>query len=155
MGQLHVGRVGFAFGLLLGLMHAGWSALVWAGKAQALLDFYFKLHFLSNPLEVQAFSFVTASTLVGITFGVGFVIGMVFGIAVERDVRRAQAGAKKAASVGARRAILRPPRISGTSVDNVEAAALGGAPQPSNVQRLGEGRLLLDELEAQLRASCP
>ncbi len=98
MGQLHVGRVGFAFGLLLGLMHAGWSALVWAGKAQALLDFYFKLHFLSNPLEVQAFSFVTASTLVGITFGVGFVIGMVFGILWNAMFGHAKPGAKKAAS---------------------------------------------------------
>ena len=98
MGHLHVGRVGFAFGLLLGLMHAGWSALVWAGKAQPLLDYYFKLHFLSNPLEVQAYSFVTAATLVGITFGVGFALGFVFAVLWNALFGHGKPAAKKAAS---------------------------------------------------------
>jgi hypothetical protein len=98
MGHLHVGRVGFALGLLLGLFHAGWAALVWAGKAQGLLDFYFKLHFLSNPLQVQAFSVVTAGELVAITFGVGLVLGMVFAILWNALFVGGKPAAKKAAS---------------------------------------------------------
>jgi hypothetical protein len=98
MGHLHVGRVGFALGLLFGLFHAGWSALVWAGQAQPLLDFYFKLHFLSNPLQVQDFSLVTAATLVGITFGVGFVLGLVFATLWNVLFGGSKPAAKKAAS---------------------------------------------------------
>jgi hypothetical protein len=85
---------------MFALFHAGWSALVWAGKAQPLLDFYFKLHFLSNPLEVQAFSFVTAATLVGITFGVGFALGFVFAILWNALFGHSKPAAKKAASSG-------------------------------------------------------
>ena len=165
MGQLHVGRVGFAFGLLLGhyACQAGPLLAHERRKAQALLDFYFKLHFLSNPLERARPSPVVTGEHARrhhLRWS-RFVIGMVFGILSERDVRPRASPAAKTSRI--RR---RPPRQSAPArralAGNVcrwtsDGGPLGGPPRAifKCPVAVANGRLLLDELEAQLRASCP
>lgn len=75
----HPVRIGFVFGLLLALFHAGWSALVASGYAQKFLDFVFWLHFIRPPYQIEAFDWARAALLVAFTFIVGFVIGTVAG----------------------------------------------------------------------------
>ena len=78
--RLSVIRTGLVFGVAIGLWHAAWSALVAAGCAQWLVDFILRLHFLAVPAKVQPFDTVTAGTLIGITFVVGFVFGIAFAL---------------------------------------------------------------------------
>ncbi len=73
-------RLGVLGALVLGLWHAAWTGLVSAGLAQPLLDWIFRLHFLSQPFDVQPFDLTTAATLVGVTAGLGFVLGLVVGV---------------------------------------------------------------------------
>lgn len=73
-------RLGVLGALVFGLWHAAWAGLVSAGLAQPLLDWIFRLHFLSQPFDVQPFDVKTAATLVGVTAGVGFALGAVIGV---------------------------------------------------------------------------
>jgi hypothetical protein len=68
-------RLGIALGLLLALIHACWAALVALAWAQPLMDFIFRLHFISPPWHIESFAWSEAFLLVGITFLSGFVIG--------------------------------------------------------------------------------
>ena len=70
-------QVGLVFGLLLGLFHAFWAALVAAGWAQSILDFIFWAHFISPPYHIEAFDLGRAAILVGVTFTIGLIMGMV------------------------------------------------------------------------------
>jgi hypothetical protein len=58
---------GFALAVFLGAWHTLWAFLVWAGAAQWLLDFVFRLHMITPPYRVTAFSPFTATGLVLIT----------------------------------------------------------------------------------------
>ena len=73
-------RVGLVVGVVIGLYHAAWSALVALGLAQKLIDCILKLHFLNVAVTVEPFDMMRAAILVGVTFVVGFVIGLVFAI---------------------------------------------------------------------------
>ena len=73
-------RVGLVVGVVLGLYHAAWSALVALGLAQKLIDCILTLHFLKVPVTVEPFDLMRAAILVGVTFVVGVVIGIVFAI---------------------------------------------------------------------------
>ncbi len=70
--------VGMVVGLLLALVHFGWSMLVMLGLAAGLLDFVFSLHFLSNPYVLQPFDWGKAVMLWVLTFVVGYVAGWLF-----------------------------------------------------------------------------
>jgi len=74
-------RTGLVLGVVIGLWHAAWAALVATGFAQALIDFILRLHFLRVTVVVQPFNLETAGLLVGITFLIGFVIGNVLALA--------------------------------------------------------------------------
>lgn len=76
--KLNPHKTGLTLGGLFALLHAGWSALVAFGFAQALMNFVFSIHFLTNPYRVLGFNLVTALTLVVVTFGVGYVTGWAF-----------------------------------------------------------------------------
>ena len=78
--KVSVLKTGLVLGVVLGLFHACWAALVFAGLAQPLMDWVFKLHFLSSPFEVQAFDPVTAATLVGVTAAIGLIFGLLIGL---------------------------------------------------------------------------
>ena len=68
---------GLALGTFLGLVHALWALLVAMDLAQALVEWAFALHFMSNPYTIQAFNFGTAVVLVAFTFIVGYAGGWV------------------------------------------------------------------------------
>jgi len=70
---------GFAFAVFLGAWHALWAFLVWAGAAQWLLDFIFRLHMIAPPYHVTAFNLATATGLVLTTAGIGYVSGWFIG----------------------------------------------------------------------------
>jgi hypothetical protein len=74
-------RTGLVLGVVIGLWHAAWAALVATGFAQALIDFILRLHFLRVTVVVQPFNIETAGLLVGITFLIGFVMGEVVALA--------------------------------------------------------------------------
>jgi hypothetical protein len=80
MNRIRPHSLGLAFGIFLALWHAFWSVLVWLGAAQWLLDFIFRLHMITPPYKVEAFSFGTAIALVLITAPIGYVTGFVIGV---------------------------------------------------------------------------
>jgi hypothetical protein len=80
MNRVHPRSFGFAFAIFLGSWHALWAVLVWAGAAQRLLDFVFRLHMITPPYQVTAFSPFTATGLVGMTAAIGYVSGWFIGI---------------------------------------------------------------------------
>lgn len=78
--KLNPNKTGLALGGLLALWHALWAALVAIGLAQALLDFVYSIHFLSNPFVVGTFNLMTALTLVVVTAVIGYLLGWVFAL---------------------------------------------------------------------------
>lgn len=78
MNRIKKGKLGLAFGILLGLCHAIWALMVLFGWAQPFYDWILSLHFISLPLVVTSFSLGTAILLVVITFVIGYILGWVF-----------------------------------------------------------------------------
>lgn len=91
MNRVHASSFGFAFGVFLGAWHALWAFLVWAGAAQWLLDFIFRLHMIAPPYHVTAFSPVTAVGLVLVTGGIGYASGWFVGFVWNQFVVRSGA----------------------------------------------------------------
>ncbi|MBX7247487.1 MAG: hypothetical protein K1X35_00380 [Caulobacteraceae bacterium] len=73
-------KAGVALGLVTGLFHAAWAALVATGYAQAVVDFILRLHFIAPFMKVEPFALPTAGLLVGVTAAIGFVMGLVLGM---------------------------------------------------------------------------
>jgi hypothetical protein len=74
-------KAGLTLGILLGLWHLCWAALVALGWAQGVVDFLFKIHFFAPVLRIQQFDGETAALLVIVTAAIGFVIGVVGALA--------------------------------------------------------------------------
>jgi hypothetical protein len=72
--------MGLAFGVFLGLGHTFWAFLVFAGAAQWLIDFIFRLHMIAPPYQVTGFSLVTAASLVAVTASIGYMSGLFIGV---------------------------------------------------------------------------
>jgi len=81
MRTISAPKSGFVVGIVLGLFHLFWAALVALGWAQPLIDFILRLHFIKLSLEVQHFDLATAAGLVAITAAIGFMIGFVLALA--------------------------------------------------------------------------
>jgi hypothetical protein len=88
MNRVQPRSFGFAFAAFLGTWHALWAFLVWVGAAQWLLDFVFRLHMITPPYRVTAFSPFTAAGLVLITAGIGYVSGWFIGFVWNQFVVR-------------------------------------------------------------------
>lgn len=95
-------RAGLAVGLVIGLWHLTWAALVAIGWAKPIMDFILKLHFIQLQYDVAPFALGTAAMLVIVTFCVGALFGMIFalvwnwlaaGAAEAKDVSRKHARA--------------------------------------------------------------
>ena len=77
--MLNKHKVGLALGSLLGTWHAVWALLVAVGWAKPLINFFYSLHFMSNPMMIQDFNFVAAILLVLVASLVGYAFGWAFG----------------------------------------------------------------------------
>ena len=77
--RVNKNKAGIVVGSLIGFWHLTWSLLVAFGVAQAVINWIFRLHFVQPPYTITAFDFVTAVTLIVVTFVVGFVTGWLFG----------------------------------------------------------------------------
>jgi hypothetical protein len=75
MKPVNARTVGYVFAVFLGTWHAFWALLVWAGAAQWLLDFVFRLHMIAPAYHVTVFSPLTAASLVAVTALIGFFFG--------------------------------------------------------------------------------
>jgi len=73
-------KTGLIVGAFMALFHFLWLVLVYAGVAQSIMDFIFKVHMMNNPLIVQPFNLANAGMLLVMTFVVGFVAGWVIAI---------------------------------------------------------------------------
>ena len=71
---------GLSVGIVIGLWHLAWAALVASGYAQPLLDFVLRLHFLEFTYALAPFAASTAAMLVALTFAVGFLFGSIFAL---------------------------------------------------------------------------
>lgn len=78
MHNLNTHKVGLIFGSFAALMHLLWSLLVFAGLAQAWIDFVFGMHFLNNPYTVEPFSWGTALGVILIAFVMAYLGGFIF-----------------------------------------------------------------------------
>ena len=67
-------------GALLAGWHFFWAILVLTGWAQPFLDFVFWAHMIQRIYVVKAFDPVAATTLLVITFIIGYVFGLVGGV---------------------------------------------------------------------------
>jgi|SRR5215831_2682513 len=88
MNRVHPHSLGLAFAVFLGAFHALWAFLVWAGGAQWLLDFVFRLHMITPAYHVTAFSLSTASALVLLTAAIGYASGWFIGLVWNQCVVR-------------------------------------------------------------------
>lgn len=78
--RLEPGKTALAFGLVLGIWHICWAALVGAGLAKPLLDFLLRLHFLEFDYRLAPFSFATAAMLVTLTAALGAAFGLLLAL---------------------------------------------------------------------------
>ena len=80
MGTVNPNKAGLALGAMLGGWHVLWVLLVAAGWAQAIINFYFRIHFLTPAWTVEGFQAGLAATLVVVTSALGYVFGYVLGV---------------------------------------------------------------------------
>ena len=75
--KLNKNKVGFALGLLFGLLHLGWAILVALNLAKPLMDWILGLHFMKLSYTLAAFNAGTALIFIIVTFVVGYAAGWI------------------------------------------------------------------------------
>ena len=80
MNRIRPCSLGLALCIFLALWHTCWALLVWLGAAQWLIDFIFRLHMITPPYKIAAFSFGTAVGLVAVTAGIGYFFGWLLAV---------------------------------------------------------------------------
>ena len=68
---------GLLFGLLFGIFHVTWLALVLTKYAQPVLDFICWVHFIKPVFDVESFEAGRALILLALTVCYGFTIGYI------------------------------------------------------------------------------
>jgi len=63
--------------MLIGLWHAFWAGLVWAGAAQPVMDYIFRLHMITPPYKIAAFDPGLALALILVTAIIGYLFGWI------------------------------------------------------------------------------
>jgi hypothetical protein len=77
MGTVNPNKAGLTVGVMLGGWHFLWALLVAAGWAQAIINFVFRIHFLTPAWTVEGFHTGLAVTLVLVTAALGYASGYV------------------------------------------------------------------------------
>lgn len=80
MRRIIPAKAALSVGIVIGLYHLAWIALIASGLAKAFLDFVLRLHFIKIDYEMAAFEPSTAALLVGLTFSIGALFGLVFAL---------------------------------------------------------------------------
>lgn len=99
-------KAAVSVGGVIGIYHAAWATIVFAGWAKPLLDLVLRLHFISVEFEMEPFGFGTAAALVALTFTIGAVFGLVFALlwnwlsSQETEMRPASRTADQTVSAG-------------------------------------------------------
>ena len=88
--EMNKNKAGLVGGIFLGAAHLVWALAIAISPSlmQSLLDFIFRVHFISNGWQLSAFNFVEAVFLVVITFLVGYIIGWLFALVVELTYKK-------------------------------------------------------------------
>lgn len=86
MKTLRPHSLGLVVAAFLGLWHAVWSLLVLGGLAQPLLDIVFRLHMITPPYQVLAFSWTNALGLMAFAVVFGYMLGSLLGVLWNRLV---------------------------------------------------------------------
>jgi hypothetical protein len=73
--KLNPARVGVILGLLLGIFHAGWPALVATNWAQKAADFVFWAHFITPVHHIEPFEMGRGAILLVLVFSTGAIMG--------------------------------------------------------------------------------
>ena len=77
--MLNKHKVGLTLGVLVGTLHVVWSLFVAVGLAKPWMDFFHSIHFMTNPMTIQDFSFSRAILLVLVASLIWYVVGWLFG----------------------------------------------------------------------------
>ena len=77
MQTVNLHKSGLTLGVLIGLSHALWAALVAFGLAQPIVDFIFWMHFIKPVYTIGPFNIGTALVLIAATSIIGYVTGLV------------------------------------------------------------------------------
>ena len=73
-------KAGLVLGALAGAWHLLWSALVFVGWAQPVINFIFWIHFIKPVYVIEPFKVGIAIVLIMVTVVIGYVIGLLFGV---------------------------------------------------------------------------
>lgn len=79
-------RLGLTLGMVMGVLHLSWAALVASGRAGFVLDYLLSLHSLRAPIEITAFEPSRAVLLVVVAYAAGFVLGLLTALVWNRAV---------------------------------------------------------------------
>jgi hypothetical protein len=73
-------KAGLVLGALAGAWHLLWSALVFVGWAQSVINFIFWIHFIKAVYVIEPFKVGIAIVLIMVTALIGYAIGLLCGI---------------------------------------------------------------------------
>lgn len=80
MKKINPIKAALSVGIVIGLYHSMWVALVATGAAQTVLNFILRLHFIQLDIRMAPYDAMTGAMLVGITFAIGALFGLVFAL---------------------------------------------------------------------------
>ncbi|HIH13893.1 MAG TPA: hypothetical protein HA224_01420 [Nanoarchaeota archaeon] len=78
MAKLNEKQTAFGLGSFAAVIHILWALVVLSGNGPWLVNWITGLHFLNTSVTVLPFDWMTAITLIIVTFIVGYLLGWLF-----------------------------------------------------------------------------